>query len=68
MNDSPRSLVVVGTVMQTPTHRDLQVLDNVAVVVRDGVDAEVLPAVSREAADACLAADEVVNLGRNERL
>lgn len=68
MNDSPRSLVVVGTVMQTPMHRELQILDNVAVVVRDGVVAEVLPAVSREAADTCLAADEVVNLGRNERL
>ena len=68
MNIASGTLVVVGTVHQTPTHRELRVLDNVAVVVRDGVVQAVHPAVSREAADACLAADEVVRLGRNERL
>ena len=66
--EKPGLNVIVGKVMQTPTPRQLQVLDNVAVVVREGVVGEVLPAVSREAADACLAADEVVYLGRNERL
>ncbi|MEY3641275.1 MAG: hypothetical protein RLZZ199_1080, partial [Actinomycetota bacterium] len=60
--------VVVGTLLQTPTHRALQVLDNVAVVVRDGVVDAVLPAVSREAVDACGAADEVVHLSVRERL
>ena len=68
MNDTPRLIVVVGTVLQTPTHRELQILENVAVVVRDGVIDGVYPAVSREAAEVCLAADEVVRLGRNERL
>jgi guanine deaminase len=68
VNDTPKLMVVVGTVMQTPTHRALQVLDNVAVVVRDGVVDAVLPAVSREAVDACGAADEVVHLSVRERL
>ena len=61
-------MVVVGTVMHTPTHRELQVLEHVAVVVRNGVIAEVLPASSREAVEACEAADEVVRLGARERL
>jgi len=60
--------VVVGTLLQTPSPRELQVQADVAVVVRHGMVAEVLPAVSRAAADACLAADEVVRLGRHERL
>lgn len=59
---------MVGTVHQTPTYRELRVLDNVAVIVSDGVVQAIHPAESREAADACLAADEVVRLGRNERL
>jgi guanine deaminase len=54
--------------MHTPTHRELQVLENVAIVVRNGVIAEIVPASSRTAAEACEAADEVVQLGARERL
>lgn len=68
MNEFPTRMVVIGTVMQTPTHRFLQVLDNVAVVVCNGVIEAVHPGSSREAAEACMAADEVVRLGSRERL
>jgi guanine deaminase len=68
VNDTLKSMVVVGTVMQTPTHRELQVRENVAVVVRDGVVEAIHPAVSREGVDACVASDDVVYLSSRERL
>ena len=68
MNSAPQTMVVIGTVMHTPTYRELQVLTDVAVVVRNGVIDAVLPASSQEAVDACAVADDVVRLGSRERL
>ena len=68
MNDTPHSMVVIGTLMHTPNHRELQVRENVAVVVRNGIVEAVHSASSREGVDACAAADEVVYLSARERL
>ncbi|MBI4861054.1 MAG: amidohydrolase family protein [Candidatus Riflebacteria bacterium] len=63
------SLVVVGTVLQTPTPRTLAVSSDVAVVVGDdGVIEAVHPAASMEAKDAWAAAPRVQRLNAHERL
>lgn len=69
MPDPVPSLVVVGTVLQTPTPTALQVLRDVAVVVGDdGVITAVQPVGSIEAAAATAAARRVERLATGERL
>ena len=69
MPDPVPSLVVVGTVLQTPTPTALQVLRDVAVVVgSDGVITDVQPVGSIEAAAATAAARRVERLATGERL
>lgn len=69
MPDDVPSLVVVGTVLQTPTPTSLQVQRDVVVVVdAGGTVTEVHPVGSIEAAAATASARRVERLGASERL
>lgn len=69
MTDQAPSLVVVGTVLQTPTPDALEVQHDVAVVVGDdGVIAAVHPAGSIDGAAAVASARRVTRLSASQRL